>query len=259
MLAVGDEDGVQAGLEHPCGQSQAGLYLGLAGDVPERIHPPHGPPLAELRHGAQLQHQAISQHQNVGALLHRFSGDCSQTLRIGTCVLNLGLHVRIDSRIVAPHQQIARNIPQLRKPLIESPHPAIEAAHEHAVSGRIQRGAQLRQQSFQLALGRFLDTAIQHGQHEDRARSDLCRNARHLTIDRNQGAFSAQKAGVGMNAICNHLGRLPPERHVLRCGGQTQHGRTHHLGHRQAHQPLRGGIRVKDEQAGLIDQPDGLL
>jgi len=35
VLAVCNEDGIQAGIEDPSSQTQAGLRPGLAGDIPE--------------------------------------------------------------------------------------------------------------------------------------------------------------------------------------------------------------------------------
>ena len=73
VLAICNEDGVQAGIKNPCRQTQASLHLGLAGDVPKGIHTSHGSSLVKLGHNAALHRHAAVQLQDVGALQQRLT------------------------------------------------------------------------------------------------------------------------------------------------------------------------------------------
>ena len=259
MLAVGDEDRIQAGLKHARGQTQAGLRLGLPGDVPERIHTPHCAALTELRHRAHLQHHAVAQLNNVGALLHGLAVNGCQALGIETRVRHLVRHEGVHRRIVALDQQLARQVPELGQALVECTHTAIQSTHQHAIGGRVQRGTQLGQQCLQLALSGLLEAAVKHGQQQHRATTLPPWHTPDTTLHRHQAAISTQQTGVGSHALRNHIDRLRPERQLLGRTGQVQHRPPSHGGGRQPGEALGACIGLQDVMAGLIQEPHGLL
>ena len=259
VLAVGDEDRIQAGLKHARGQTQAGLSLGLPGDVPERIHTAHCAALAELRHRAHLQHHAVAQLDNVGALLHGLTVDGCQALGIEAGVRHLVCHEGVHRRIVALHQQLARQVPQLGQALVECAHTAIQSTHQHAIGGRVQRGTQLGQQCLQLAFSSFLEAAVQHGQKQHLATTLPPWHPPHTTLHRHQAAISTQQTRMGSHALRNHIDRLRPERQLLGRAGQVQHRPPSHGGGRQPSEALGACVGLQDVLAGLIQDPHGLL
>ena len=101
--------------------------------------------------------------------------------------------------------------------MVERPNAPIQTANQNAIGHGIQRGAQLRQQAFQLTFRALALTLIGHG---DQHRAQTRRHGQgcHAAQDGDQLAVGAEHHRHRFDAIGHHLPGVAPEQVVLwRC------------------------------------------
>ena len=134
----------------------------------------------------------------------------------------------------------------------------MQPTDQHAIGRGIERGTQLGQQGFQVALNRLASAAIDHADQQQLVWP--LRVKRHnLALDRHQLAIVPQHAAHGMDAAGQLLGTLGPETVVLRSSSKTLDRCPDQRGTRPPNQ-LGSTLVGKDNGArARIHQPDGFL
>ena len=104
-IGIGNEDTVQAGLEHSCSQAQLGRRAGFHRDVSIGVDTSYCHTATELRHGAALQNPAIEQLQYLRGFRSRQVLRILQKSELTLAADGLRFQVSKDGRIISLHEQ----------------------------------------------------------------------------------------------------------------------------------------------------------
>ena len=160
-----------------------------------------------------------------------------------------------DGSVISLHKQRLRQLPQIRKAVIEGANSAPQITNKHAVGRRLQRRSQLCQQHVELAFMLQLLASIQHREHQP---TRCFINAAHAHFYSDQRAIGTANFGEKFRTT-RPVRRILPERFLHQRSTQHIDILILCLLRRIASERNAGRVGMHNLECLCIQQPDSLL